>query len=95
MSHVGLAAASSVEGAPVQPISVLISITDEENAMTTPMAPALEALLRQVNLHEDVVGKFRVNELCDREIFVAIDTDESALRDHENGGRVLLWPIST
>ena len=44
------------------------------------MEPALEALLRQVNLHEDVIWKFRINELCDRELFVAIDRDEDALR---------------
>ena len=55
MSHVGLAAASLVAGAPVHPISVHIPFTDEEEAMATPMEPALEALLRQVILHEDVV----------------------------------------
>ena len=45
-----------------------------------PMEAALDALLRQVSLHKDVIWKFRVNELCDRELFVAIDRDEDALR---------------
>ena len=46
-----------------------------------PMEPSLEALLRQVDLHEDVIWKFRVNELCDQELFVSIDKDEDALRE--------------
>ena len=46
-----------------------------------PMEPSLEALVRQVNLHEDVIWKFRVNELCDQELFVSIDKDEDALRE--------------
>ena len=50
--------------------------------MATLMEPALEELLRQVNLHDDVIWKFRINELCDREICVTIDTDESALREN-------------
>ena len=45
------------------------------------MEPSLESPLRQVNLHEDVIWKFRVSELCDRELFVSIDRDEDALRE--------------
>ena len=37
--------------------------------------------MRQVNLREDVIWKFRVNELCDRELFVSVDRDEDALRE--------------
>ena len=46
------------------PATTLIPITDAEKAAAPPMEPALEALLRQVNLHEDVIWKFRINELC-------------------------------
>ena len=80
MSHVGMAAASLVAGAQAAPATVLIPITDAEKSAAPPMEPALEALLMQVNLHEDVIWKFRINELCDRELFVAIDRDEDALR---------------
>ena len=80
MSHVGMAASSLVAGVQVVPASVFIPITAEEKAAAPPMEPAMEALLRQANLHEDVIWKFRINELCDRELFVAIDRDEDGLR---------------
>ena len=80
MSHVGMAASSLVAGVQVVPASVLIPITAEEKAAAPPMEPAMEALLRQANLHEDLIWKSRINELCDRELFVAIDRDEVRLR---------------
>ena len=42
--------------------------------------------MRQVNLREDVIWKFRVNELCDRELFVSVDRDEDALRETNETG---------
>ena len=61
--------------------SRLLSITEAKKASAMPMEPSLEALLRQVNLHEDVIWKFRVIELCGRELSVSIDRDEDALRE--------------
>ena len=63
MSHVGIAAASLVAGSqPTLAPSSLLSITEAEKASAMPMEPSLEALLRQVNLHEDVIWKFRADE---------------------------------
>ena len=53
---------------------------EEEKAAAAPMEPALEALLRQVNVREEVIWKFQINGLCDRDLFVSIDRNEDALR---------------
>ena len=80
MSHVGIAAASLVAGVQAAPSTALIPITEEEKAAAAPMEPALEALLRQVHVREEVMWKFRINGLCDRDLFVSIDRNEDALR---------------
>ena len=80
MSHVGIAAASLVAGVQAAPSTALIPFTEEEKAAAAPMEPALVALLRQGNIREEVIWKFRINTLCDRDLFVSIDRDEDALR---------------
>ena len=45
------------------------------------MDPSLDALLRCVNLCEQLITAFRVQEITDRELFVALDTSEESLRE--------------
>ena len=45
------------------------------------MDPSLEALLRSVNLCEQLIMAFRVQEITDRELFVALDTSYESSRE--------------
>ena len=58
-----------------------IQLSPEDIAAAPPMDPSLEALLRSVNLCEQLITAFRVQEITDRELFVALDTSEESLRD--------------
>ena len=55
-------------------------MTDEQIQNAKPLTPGLESLLRSVDLHESVLMAFRVQEILDKELFVALDTTEEALR---------------
>ena len=53
---------------------------DEQKAAAQQLDPSLEALLREVNLNEELIMAFRVQEIHDRDTFVALDTSEEGLR---------------
>ena len=50
-------------------------------AVVPSMDPSLEALIRSVNLCDQSITVFRVQEITDRELFVALDTLEESLRE--------------
>ena len=55
-------------------------MTDEQVQNAKPLTPGLESLLRSVDLNESVIMAFRVQEVLDKELFVALDTTEEAHR---------------
>ena len=57
-----------------------LQMTDEQIQKAKPLTPGLESLLRSVDLNESVIMAFRVQEVLDKELFVALDTTEQALR---------------
>ena len=61
--------------------NTFIQFTPHELATAPSMDPALEALLRSVNLCEHLISAFRIQEITDRELFLALDTSEESLRD--------------
>ena len=61
--------------------NIFVQYSAQQLASAPPLDPALEALLRSVNLCEELIGAFRVQEVTDRELFVALDTSEESLRD--------------
>ena len=58
-----------------------VQITEAERCNAMPMELSLEDSLRQVDFNANIVMPFRVNDTCDRELFVALDPNEYALRD--------------
>ena len=57
-----------------------LQFTDEQKSAAQQLDPSLEALLREVNLNEELIMAFRVQEIFDRGLFVALDTSEEGLR---------------
>ena len=57
-----------------------LQFSDEQKAAAQQLDPSLEALLREVNLNEELIMAFRVQEIHDRGLFVALDTSEEGLR---------------
>ena len=57
-----------------------MQFTDEQKAAAQQLDPSQEALLREVNLNEELIMAFRVQEIHDRGLFVALDTSEEGLR---------------
>ena len=57
-----------------------LQFTDEQKSAAQQLDPSLEALLREVNLNEELIMAFRVQEIIDRVLFVALDTSEEGLR---------------
>lgn len=55
-------------------------MTDEQIKSAKPLTPGLESLLRSVDLNEAVIMAFRVQEVLDKELFVALDSTEEDLR---------------
>ena len=47
-------------------------MTAEEKATAPPLEPAFEALLRSGNIHEEVIWACRIQDILDREVFVAL-----------------------
>ena len=43
------------------------------------LEPALEALLRSADLHENLINLFRFRKILDRQLFVALDANEAAI----------------
>ena len=50
-----------------------LELSSAQRADAPPLEPSLEALLREVNCHEEVIMAFRVQEIVDRGLFVAVD----------------------
>ena len=61
--------------------NLFVQYSAQELASAPPLDPLFEALLRSVNLCEELIGAFRVQEIIDRELSVALDTSEESLRD--------------
>ena len=59
----------------------VIQLTAEAISAAPSMDPSLEALLRSVNLCEQLITALRVQEITDRELFVALDTSDGLARD--------------
>ena len=57
-----------------------LPMTEEQIQNAKPLTPGLESLLRSVDLNEAVVMAFRVQEILDKELFIALDTSEETLR---------------
>ena len=76
-SSVVTTASLNVPGAP----SHFIQLSAEAISEAPSMDPSLEAVLRSVNLCEQLITAFRVQEITDRELFVALDTSEETLRE--------------
>ena len=47
--------------------------TQEQLEATPPLEPTFDTMLRNANLHEDILAGFRVSGISDREVFVTID----------------------
>ena len=60
--------------------ALFMQFSDEQKAAAQQLDPSLEALLREVNLNEELIISFRVQEIHDRGLFVALDTSEESLR---------------
>ena len=72
-----------------------LDMSSEQRSAAAPLEPSLEALLREVNCHEEILMAFRVQEIVDRGLFVALDSTEEGIRktaqeafgiDPEKGG---------
>ena len=57
-----------------------LELLSAQRADAPPLEPSLEALLREVNCHEEVIMAFRVQEIVDRGLFVALDSSEEGIR---------------
>ena len=73
--HMALTASSAVESA-----SQFLPMSSEQRASALPLEPSLEALLREVNCHEEIIMAFRVQEIYDRSLFVALESSEDGIR---------------
>ena len=65
--------------------------------MAPQLDPAFEALLRSGNIHEDVIWACRVQDILDREVFVALHhTGEGFMQEVSAGlGTIRLWGSHT
>ena len=57
-----------------------LQITEEQIQNAKPLTAGFESLLRSVDLKESVIMAFRVQDVLDKEQFVALDTTEEAFR---------------
>ena len=57
-----------------------LEMSESQRLSAPPLEPSLEALLREVNCHEEVLMAFRVQEIVDRGLFVALDSTEDGIR---------------
>ena len=54
-------------------------LTESQLSNLPTLEPALEALLRSADLHENLINLFRFRKILDRQLFVALDADETAI----------------
>ena len=54
-------------------------LTESQLSNLPTLEPALEALLRSADLHENLINLFRFRKILDRQLFVALDADEAAI----------------
>ena len=62
-------------------VLIFVKITDEEVAKAPLLEPALESLIRRVDLHEDVILAFRVHQSKDRGLCRAMDATAKELKE--------------
>ena len=71
--NVAAAAATMAQvRAPSKNFVSTLEMSAEEKATAPPLEPAFESLLRSGNIHEDVIWACRVQDILDREVFVAL-----------------------
>ena len=58
-----------------------MAVTEEQKANAKVLEPAFEALLRAVDLSEELIMILRIRNVLDREIFSSIETNEEKFRD--------------
>ena len=54
-------------------------LTESQLSNLPQLEPALEALLRSADLHENLINLFRFRKILDRQLFVALDENETAI----------------
>ena len=57
-----------------------LEMSPAQRSSAPPLEPSLEALLREVNCHEEFLMAFRVQETLDREFFVGLEPSEEGIR---------------
>ena len=58
-----------------------LAVTEEQKANAKPLEPAFEALLRTVDLDEELITILRVRNVLDREIFSSLQMNEETFRE--------------
>ena len=58
-----------------------LAVSEEQKANAKPLEPAFEALLRTVDLDEELITILRVRNVLDREIFSSLEMNEENFRD--------------
>ena len=56
-----------------------MTLTESQLSNLPQLEPALEALLRSADLHENLINLFRLRKILDRQLFVALDENETAI----------------
>ena len=62
-------------------IMPFLAVSEEQKANAKPLEPAFEALLRTVDLDEELITILRVRNVLDREIFSSLEMNEEKFRD--------------
>ena len=57
-----------------------LDMSSEQRSAAAPLEPSLEALLHEVNCHEEILMAFQLQEIVDRALFVALDSTEEGIR---------------
>ena len=59
-----------------------LAVSEEQKATAKPLEPAFEALLRTVDLDEELIAILRVRNVLDREIFSSLEMNEEKISRH-------------
>ena len=62
-------------------IMPFLAVSEEQKANAKPLEPAFEALLRTVDLDEELITNLRVRNVLDREIFSSLEMNEENFRE--------------
>ena len=62
-------------------IMPFLAVSEEQKANAKPLEPAFEALLRTVDLDEELITNLRVRNVLDREIFSSFEMNEENFRE--------------